>query len=432
MARRVYDEEIGLEEGIVGGADIHVKPFLRKEKEIFKTPLHKFDKEKLITMYIALEHKESGFYNLRDDDDDENSLDSPAQEDEIEKGEGEGNYCKVDDEGSEVYFVLIARKKLDEDFDPEMDQKIIHKITMILNNWESEKTNIRNWDKEIRDWFESNLGEILKSELERSVSIKEIEPDIYFWVSGNNIYYRVNNKPFYGLRLTRYVDSNNIKWKNAVKDARDFLKHISKREEKLGKIAQFIAERQRDFFLTKSLNHALNKLNSLKQLELVDLIKGKSDRGVKGTISRLLNDKYAQTPLGKFPLIMFFPGVYGMELRDVLRKICALWTKIKTSSDPDMPDAPHQILILKLMGISGITKDNLKKTLWPKVGIQGEEGQGRSKKISSKTLVKLLEKMGKNITEQEIESLRTKPSKNKVKANKKEDVKKKKRKSRKA
>src|SRR3972149_10155657 len=133
MARRVYDEEIGLEEGIVGGADIHVKPFLRKEKEIFKTPLHKFDKEKLITMYIALEHKESGFYNLRDDDDDENSLDSPAQEDEIEKGEGEGNYCKVDDEGSEVYFVLIARKKLDEDFVPEMDEKKIHKIKMILN-----------------------------------------------------------------------------------------------------------------------------------------------------------------------------------------------------------------------------------------------------------------------------------------------------------
>ncbi len=131
---------------------------------------------------------------------------------------------------------------------------------------------------------------------------------------------------------------------NKLNAAQWLIQAIEQRRQTMLKVMHFIVERQRDFF-----EKGVQYLKPLTLREVADVI------GMhESTVSRVTNEKYAQTPRGVLPLKFFFSsGLATTDGEDVsARGIKATIEKLVTDEDPKSPLTDQAIVeILEQDGI---------------------------------------------------------------------------------
>lgn len=387
------------------------KEYAKLREDIITTPVYEFHQDAILSEYPALTKKESSEHGFQKDaEPDEEYIDCPEMETNyIETGEGPSFISSIGDSPPQS-FVDLARQKIAEEFNDNDDSAMIHKIMNVLNDWEDKRKDFLQMQPEVRDWLEITFCDMLEAEIKRGSQPRDIEPDIFFWISGSDVFYKVNDKPFHGITLMNIPseidkDEEQAKWKEEIKKAENFLEIVIYRNKKLAEIAKKISEHQKDFFLSFNLEDAIKQLKPLRLDEV----------GKKSTISRLIQNKYVQTPLGNFPLALFFPGKISVKALDILRNVKNFWSDIRKNPNQLLPSAKEQNIILKFFGIDNFTPDTIKKTLWPEVELKGEKGRYTT---PTTLLQKLLEKLGKSVSESDIKRMMNELSKEKPKKQK--------------
>lgn len=145
-----------------------------------------------------------------------------------------------------------------------------------------------------------------------------VQPDVFvFKDSDDNFQIEINKRETPSMRInplymkmlenpnTSEIDRKFIQEK--LTNAINFIKSIQLRGETLRQISRLIVDRQRLFFEGKT--------STLSPLALKDLAQA-LDRN-ESTISRAVNNKYMQTPLGIFPLRFFFSNAVNEDNKDV-------------------------------------------------------------------------------------------------------------------
>ena len=119
--------------------------------------------------------------------------------------------------------------------------------------------------------------------------------------------------------------------KTKAKDAKNLVFLLEERKEKILRIAQYLIDRQKDFFL---------KDGYLNILTLKDV---SSDLNLSiSTVSRILHEKYIDTPKGIFPLSFFLGkdkvkrGVFGTKVKMLIKKLIDEEDKNKPLSDGEI------------------------------------------------------------------------------------------------
>jgi len=119
--------------------------------------------------------------------------------------------------------------------------------------------------------------------------------------------------------------------KTKAKDAKNLVFLVEERKEKILRIAQYLIDRQKDFFL---------KDGYLNILTLKDV---SSDLNLSiSTVSRIIHEKYIDTPKGVFPLSFFLGkdkvkrGVFGTKVKMLIKKLIDEEDKNKPLSDGEI------------------------------------------------------------------------------------------------
>ena len=177
---------------------------------------------------------------------------------------------------------------------------------------------------------------------------KYVIPDLMLKKVKDKIELVVNERELPGLKINRHY-RNLLKQKNISKETEEFLrkklaaalaliKAISQRGSTIKSVAECIVDKQSQFFREEK-GH-LNPL-TLKQ---VAKIVGRNE----STISRAVNNKYIQTPLGTFALKYFFNGSFRvsegemMSTQAIKQKIAGLIS----SEDPHSPLSDAKIVTI--------------------------------------------------------------------------------------
>jgi RNA polymerase sigma-54 factor len=132
---------------------------------------------------------------------------------------------------------------------------------------------------------------------------------------------------------------------NKLNNANWMLQAIEQRRQTMLKVMNFIVDRQRDFF-----EDGIEHLKPLTLREVAEVINMH-----ESTVSRVTNQKYAQTPRGVLPLKFFFSsGLSTDSGEDVsARGIKARIEKLVADEDPKKPLTDQAIVdILKREGIN--------------------------------------------------------------------------------
>lgn len=119
--------------------------------------------------------------------------------------------------------------------------------------------------------------------------------------------------------------------KTKAKDAKNLVFLVEERKEKILRIAQYLIDKQKDFFL---------KDGYLNILTLKDV---SSDLNLSiSTVSRIIHEKYIDTPKGVFPLSFFLGkdkvkrGVFGTKVKMLIKKLIDEEDKNKPLSDGEI------------------------------------------------------------------------------------------------
>lgn len=217
-----------------------------------------------------------------------------------------------------------------------------------------ERENLKEWE-EIVDKFLKNekldekyLNKLSKVYIyptkifERSL-IMYISPELYLEKEDGSLKVIYNNSIIPKVKFNEEL-YNNIKsrifeltkeekefFKNKVKDAKDLIYLISEREEKILKVANFVIEKQKNFFLNDGYLESLTLKEIAKELNLSI-----------STVSRILNEKYIETPKGVFPLKFFLgkeklkKGVFGTKIKMMIKELIENENKEKPYSDSEI------------------------------------------------------------------------------------------------
>ncbi len=168
---------------------------------------------------------------------------------------------------------------------------------------------------------------------------KYVIPDLMLKKVKDKIELVVNERELPGLKINRHY-RNLLKQKNISKETEEFLrkklaaalaliKAISQRGSTIKSVAECIVDKQSQFFREEK-GH-LNPL-TLKQ---VAKIVGRNE----STISRAVNNKYIQTPLGTFALKYFFNGSLKTSEGEMM-SIQAIKQKIADLVSTEPPHSP--------------------------------------------------------------------------------------------
>lgn len=217
-----------------------------------------------------------------------------------------------------------------------------------------EKEDLKKWD-EIVDKFLKNeklddryLNKLSKVYIyptkifERSL-IMYICPELYLEKEDGILKVVYNNSVIPKIKFNEEL-YNNIKsrifeltkeekefFKNKVKDAKDLIYLIAEREEKILKVANYVIEKQKDFFLKDGYLESITLKEIAKELNISI-----------STVSRILNEKYIETPKGVFPLKFFLGkeklkrGIFGTKIKMMIKELIDNENKEKPLSDSEI------------------------------------------------------------------------------------------------
>lgn len=142
------------------------------------------------------------------------------------------------------------------------------------------------------------------------------------------------NKNLYDDMLTKlkFLSREERKFiRTKAKDARNLVFLVEERKEKIVRIAQHLIEKQRDFFL----KDGYLKVITLKELS--------SELNLSiSSLSRIIHEKYIDTPKGVFPLSFFLGkdkvkrGVFGTKVKMLIKKLIDEENKEKPLSDGEI------------------------------------------------------------------------------------------------
>ena len=144
---------------------------------------------------------------------------------------------------------------------------------------------------------------------------------------------------------TKFKGENKEFISNKLNNANWMLQAIEQRRQTMLKVMNFIVNRQREFF-----EEGIERLKPLTLREVAEVINMH-----ESTVSRVTNQKYAQTPRGVLPLKFFFSsGLSTDSGEDVsARGIKARIQKLVSDEDPKKPLTDRAIVdILKREGIN--------------------------------------------------------------------------------
>ncbi|MFH1783086.1 MAG: RNA polymerase factor sigma-54 [Candidatus Omnitrophota bacterium] len=201
----------------------------------------------------------------------------------------------------------------------------------------------------------------LESKPGRSFSKTEnrrVLPDILVEKKGDDYEIIINNKKLPVLKisalyrdlLSKPSSSKEVKdyLKERIDSARWLVKAVGQRQETIMRVARCILDSQKEFF-----EHGRGHLKPLTMKEVADKV-GRNE----STISRVVNNKYIQTPFGIFELSYFFNGAYKTSVEAGGEAISTDTVKNKVAmfiekESPDKPLSDSAIVsILKDEGIN--------------------------------------------------------------------------------
>ncbi len=165
-----------------------------------------------------------------------------------------------------------------------------------------------------------------------------VEPDIIIMKVGDEYVVELSDEGLPRLRISdfyqRLIENGNDprldKWvKKKIKAAIWFLKSIEQRNKTIYKVVNCIVKKQKDF-----LDFGVDKIVPMTLSEVA------AEIGVhESTVSRVVSNKYVQTPRGIFPLKFFFhsrvDGTFGEAVSSV--KVKKMITELIENEDPKKP-----------------------------------------------------------------------------------------------
>lgn len=178
--------------------------------------------------------------------------------------------------------------------------------------------------------------------LEKSINMY-ITPEVFLKIEGKElrVYYndkilpkiRFNENLYNDMKSRIYELSKDEKefFKYKVKDAKDLIYLISERQEKVLKVADYLVNKQRDFFLNSGYLNILTLREISKDLNLSI-----------STLSRIVNEKYIDTSKGVLPFKFLLgkegvkKGVFGTKVKMFIKEIIDNENKKKPYSDLDI------------------------------------------------------------------------------------------------
>ena len=188
--------------------------------------------------------------------------------------------------------------------------------------------------------------------------VQTIIPDVFVYKSGNEYKIVLNDDGMPRLRISNFyreimagmdggreADTGRKYIKERVQSATWLIKSIQQRQKTIYKVTESIVNHQRDFF-EKGINH-------LKPLVLRDIALDVDMH--ESTISRVVTNKYMQSPAGLFELKYFFSSglsrgngenIASKSVKEEIRRLIAEENTRKPLSDND---------IVKRLQASGIT-----------------------------------------------------------------------------
>ena len=185
---------------------------------------------------------------------------------------------------------------------------IIHKLSPYgigyRNHKECIEIQLRNKNISTIESFESALKEIKKCDLSPGLNFEEskyIYPDLKIVVENNNSKIKFINNDFPKIKidedLTKNIKKDLKKNKNSeisekISEARWLLSSVKKRNDTVLKVGEYIFSKQINFFKNNPI-----KIETLTNKEISE------ELGLHpSTVSRILKNKYIQTPKGIMPL----------------------------------------------------------------------------------------------------------------------------------
>jgi len=187
--------------------------------------------------------------------------------------------------------------------------------------------------------------------------VQTVIPDVYVYKSGDDYKIVLNDDGMPRLRISNFyreimagmdggrdVDIGKRYIKERVQSATWLIKSIQQRQKTIYKVAESIVNHQRNFF-EKGINY-------LKPLVLRDIAMDVEMH--ESTISRVVTNKYMQTPAGLFELKYFFSSglskgngenIASKSVKEEIRKLIAEENPRKPLSDNEI------VMMLKASGI---------------------------------------------------------------------------------
>ncbi|MGB9750091.1 MAG: RNA polymerase factor sigma-54 [Caldisericia bacterium] len=178
--------------------------------------------------------------------------------------------------------------------------------------------------------------------LEKSINMY-ITPEVFLKIEDKELRVYYNDKIFPKVKFNENL-YNDIKsrifeltkeekefFKNRVKDAKDLIFLILERQEKVLKVAEYLVNKQKDFFLNSGYLNVL----TLKEIS--------NDLNLSiSTLSRIVNEKYIDTPKGILPFKFLLgkegvkKGVFGTKVKMLIKDIIDNEDKKKPYSDSEI------------------------------------------------------------------------------------------------
>ncbi|HNU79082.1 MAG TPA: RNA polymerase factor sigma-54, partial [Prolixibacteraceae bacterium] len=187
--------------------------------------------------------------------------------------------------------------------------------------------------------------------------VQTVIPDVYVYKSGDDYKIVLNDDGMPRLRISNFyreimagmdggrdVDTGKRYIKERVQSATWLIKSIQQRQKTIYRVAESIVNHQRNFF-EKGINY-------LKPLVLRDIAMDVEMH--ESTISRVVTNKYMQTPAGLFELKYFFSSglskgngenIASKSVKEEIRKLIAEENPRKPLSDNEI------VMMLKASGI---------------------------------------------------------------------------------
>jgi len=185
--------------------------------------------------------------------------------------------------------------------------------------------------------------------LEKSINMY-ITPEVYLKIENKELRVYYNDKIFPKVKFNENL-YNDMKsriyeltkeerefFKNKVKDAKDLIYLLLERQEKVLKVAEYLVNKQKDFFL----NSGYLNIITLKEIA--------NDLNLSiSTLSRIVNEKYIDTPKGILPFKFLLgkegvkKGVFGTKVKMLIKEIVDKEDKKRPYSDSEI----EKILIKK-------------------------------------------------------------------------------------